>query len=204
MELVEAISRAASAGYLVLAGLTQQGHEANVYAPTRGYEKYVLVAVSRFITLGARGETERAGAVWFITLGARGETNALFVWTYQQNQYPSSSIFLSQQTSEQCFQHNKPVKRTGCKRAGVVWFITLPAMPYVASPNFCFSSCGSPPCKRRQHRRLGGVFDRRFGVLLYWKSPWLPHFDTNQTPAAILVAAIVSSVACGGRNQTAA
>jgi hypothetical protein len=49
MELVEAISRAgaASAGYLVLAGPTQQGHEANVYAPTCGYEKYVLVAVSR-------------------------------------------------------------------------------------------------------------------------------------------------------------
>jgi hypothetical protein len=38
---------------------------------------------------------------------------ALFVWTYQQNQQPSSSIFLSQQTSEQCFQHNKPAKRTG-------------------------------------------------------------------------------------------
>jgi hypothetical protein len=28
---------------------------------------------------------------------------ALFVWTYQQNQQLSSSIFLSQQTSEQCF-----------------------------------------------------------------------------------------------------
>jgi hypothetical protein len=26
---------------------------------------------------------------------------------------PSSSVFLSQQTSEQCFQHNKPAKRTG-------------------------------------------------------------------------------------------
>jgi IS4 transposase len=38
---------------------------------------------------------------------------ALFVWTYQQNQQPSSSVFLSQQTSEQCFQHNKPAKRTG-------------------------------------------------------------------------------------------
>jgi hypothetical protein len=37
----------------------------------------------------------------------------LFVWTYQQNQQPSSSVFLSQQTSEQCFQHNKPAKRTG-------------------------------------------------------------------------------------------
>jgi hypothetical protein len=35
------------------------------------------------------------------------------VWTYQQNQQPSSSVFLSQQTSEQCFQHNKPAKRTG-------------------------------------------------------------------------------------------
>jgi hypothetical protein len=41
--------------------------------------------------------------------------NALFVWTYQQNQQPSSSVFLSQQTSEQCFQHNKPAKRTGWK-----------------------------------------------------------------------------------------
>jgi hypothetical protein len=30
-------------------------------------------------------------------------SNALFVWTYQQNQQPSSSVFLSQQTSEQCF-----------------------------------------------------------------------------------------------------
>jgi hypothetical protein len=39
--------------------------------------------------------------------------DALFVWTYQQNQQPSSSVFLSQQTSEQCFQHNKPAKRTG-------------------------------------------------------------------------------------------
>jgi hypothetical protein len=38
---------------------------------------------------------------------------ALFVWTYQQNQQPSSSVFLLQQTSEQCFQHNKPAKRTG-------------------------------------------------------------------------------------------
>jgi hypothetical protein len=37
---------------------------------------------------------------------------ALFVWTYQQNQQSSSSVFLSQQTSEQCFQHNKPAKRT--------------------------------------------------------------------------------------------
>jgi hypothetical protein len=37
----------------------------------------------------------------------------LFVWTYQQNQQPSSSVFLSQQTSKQCFQHNKPAKRTG-------------------------------------------------------------------------------------------
>jgi hypothetical protein len=37
----------------------------------------------------------------------------LFVWTYQQNQQLSSSIFLSQQTSKQCFQHNKPAKRTG-------------------------------------------------------------------------------------------
>jgi hypothetical protein len=41
------------------------------------------------------------------------ELYALFVWTYQQNQQPSSSVFLSQQTSEQCFQHNKPAKRTG-------------------------------------------------------------------------------------------
>jgi hypothetical protein len=40
--------------------------------------------------------------------------HTLFVWTYQQNQQPSSSIFLSQQTSEQCFRHNKPVKRTWC------------------------------------------------------------------------------------------
>jgi hypothetical protein len=40
--------------------------------------------------------------------------SALFVWTYQQNQQSSSSVFLSQQTSEQCFQHNKPAKRTGC------------------------------------------------------------------------------------------
>jgi hypothetical protein len=40
-------------------------------------------------------------------------TNALFVWTYQQNQQPSNSVFLSQQTSEQCFQHNKQAKRTG-------------------------------------------------------------------------------------------
>jgi hypothetical protein len=39
--------------------------------------------------------------------------DALFVWTYQQNQQSSSSVFLSQQTSEQCFQHNKPAKRTG-------------------------------------------------------------------------------------------
>jgi hypothetical protein len=39
---------------------------------------------------------------------------ALFVWTYQHNQQPSSSVFLSQQTSEQYFQHNKPAKRTGC------------------------------------------------------------------------------------------
>jgi hypothetical protein len=49
---------------------------------------------------------------------------AMFVWTYQQNQQSSSSVFLSQQTSEQCFQHNKPVKRTGCvtvnSRAGSV------------------------------------------------------------------------------------
>jgi hypothetical protein len=36
----------------------------------------------------------------------------LFVWTYQQNQQQSSSVFLSQQISEQCFQHNKPAKRT--------------------------------------------------------------------------------------------
>jgi hypothetical protein len=43
-------------------------------------------------------------------------SHALFVWTYQQNQQPSSSVFLSQQTSEQCFQHNKPAKRTGCGR----------------------------------------------------------------------------------------
>jgi hypothetical protein len=42
---------------------------------------------------------------------------ALFVWTYQQNQQSSSSVFLSQQTSEQCFQHNKPAKRTGCMMA---------------------------------------------------------------------------------------
>jgi hypothetical protein len=42
--------------------------------------------------------------------------NALFVWTYQQNQQSSSSVFLSQQTSEQCFQHNKPAKRTGWKK----------------------------------------------------------------------------------------
>jgi hypothetical protein len=28
-------------------------------------------------------------------------------------QQPSSSVFLSQPTSEQCFQHNKPAKRTG-------------------------------------------------------------------------------------------
>jgi hypothetical protein len=41
------------------------------------------------------------------------ESFALFVWTYQQNQQPSSSVFFSQQTSEQCFQHNKPAKRTG-------------------------------------------------------------------------------------------
>jgi hypothetical protein len=41
-------------------------------------------------------------------------STALFVWTYQQNQQSSSSVFLSQQTSEQCFQHNKPAKRTGC------------------------------------------------------------------------------------------
>jgi hypothetical protein len=41
-------------------------------------------------------------------------TIALFVWTYQHNQQPSSSVFLSQQTSEQYFQHNKPAKRTGC------------------------------------------------------------------------------------------
>jgi hypothetical protein len=44
---------------------------------------------------------------------------ALFVWTYQQNQQPSSSVFLTQQTSEQCFQHNKPAKRTGC------WFFRI-------------------------------------------------------------------------------
>jgi hypothetical protein len=44
---------------------------------------------------------------------------ALFVWTYQQNQQPSSSVFLSQQTSEQCFQHNKPAKRTG--RSSFPW-----------------------------------------------------------------------------------
>jgi hypothetical protein len=30
-------------------------------------------------------------------------TFAPFVWTYQQNQQLSSSVFLSQQTSEQCF-----------------------------------------------------------------------------------------------------
>jgi hypothetical protein len=48
---------------------------------------------------------------------ARSMLNALFVWTYQQNQQPSSSVFLSQQTSEQCFQHNKPAKRTGCETA---------------------------------------------------------------------------------------
>jgi hypothetical protein len=41
------------------------------------------------------------------------ETHTLFVWTYQQNQQPFSSVFLSQQTSEQYFQHNKPAKRTG-------------------------------------------------------------------------------------------
>jgi hypothetical protein len=41
------------------------------------------------------------------------DLDALFVWTYQQNQQPSSSVFLSQQTNEQCFQHNKPAKRTG-------------------------------------------------------------------------------------------
>jgi hypothetical protein len=40
-------------------------------------------------------------------------SGALFVWTYQHNQQPSSSVFLSQQTSEQYFQHNKPAKRTG-------------------------------------------------------------------------------------------
>jgi hypothetical protein len=39
---------------------------------------------------------------------------ALFVWTYQQNMQQSNSVFLSQQTSEQYFQHNKPAKRTGC------------------------------------------------------------------------------------------
>jgi hypothetical protein len=39
---------------------------------------------------------------------------ALFVWTYQQNQQPSSNIFLSQQTNEECFQHNKAAKRTVC------------------------------------------------------------------------------------------
>jgi hypothetical protein len=39
---------------------------------------------------------------------------ALFVWTYQHNQQLSSSVFLSQQISEQYFQHNKPAKRTGC------------------------------------------------------------------------------------------
>jgi hypothetical protein len=42
------------------------------------------------------------------------ETIALFVWTYQHNQQPSSSVFLSQQTSKQYFQHNEPAKRTGC------------------------------------------------------------------------------------------
>jgi hypothetical protein len=31
----------------------------------------------------------------------------------QHNQQPSSSVFLSQQTSEQYFQHNNPAKRTG-------------------------------------------------------------------------------------------
>jgi hypothetical protein len=28
------------------------------------------------------------------------DADTLFVWTYQQNQQPSSSVFLSQQTSE--------------------------------------------------------------------------------------------------------
>jgi hypothetical protein len=43
------------------------------------------------------------------------DMNALLVWTYQQNQQSSSSVFLSQQTSEQCFQDNKPAKRTDRK-----------------------------------------------------------------------------------------
>jgi hypothetical protein len=41
------------------------------------------------------------------------KTDTLFVSLYQQNQQPSSSVFLSQQTSEQYFQHNKSVKQTG-------------------------------------------------------------------------------------------
>jgi hypothetical protein len=36
----------------------------------------------------------------------------------EQNQQPSSSVFLSQQTSERCFQHNKPAKRTDRKWPG--------------------------------------------------------------------------------------
>jgi hypothetical protein len=51
--------------------------------------------------------------------GTGSESDALFVLTYQQNQQPSSSVFLSQQTSEQCFQHNKPAKRTGCEAMAV-------------------------------------------------------------------------------------
>ena len=57
MELVEAISRAASADYLVLAGPTQQGPEANVYATTWIRKIRVLIAVSRSQIAGASSLT---------------------------------------------------------------------------------------------------------------------------------------------------
>jgi hypothetical protein len=51
------------------------------------------------------------------TYGIRANENtyketilALFVSLDQQNQQSSSSVFLSQQTSEQYFSHNKPAK----------------------------------------------------------------------------------------------
>jgi hypothetical protein len=47
-------------------------------------------------------------------MAERSHATALFVSLDQQNQQPSNNIFLSQQTSEQYFLHNKPAKRTGC------------------------------------------------------------------------------------------
>jgi hypothetical protein len=78
---------------------------------------------------------------------------ALFDWTYQHNQQLSSSVFLSQQTSEQYFQHNKPAKRTGC-----------PSLPFLVAAEEPTDSCDA---ERQQEAtaearsNIGGSFRRR-------------------------------------------